>query len=157
MPHTGPLRWALGPLLYQEHTDEEMTSSSSQANSISVIVTMALVKWMISLWISLCGCKKAPQVSKSSTRWTLVAVWHLTRAWEQAKVPFPEDRVCRGPSFSWSCSKEASLAMLSLQSATSIIKGQMGSWIWRVIGSRPEIVYISRQVEHRPKIATLWS
>ena len=108
MPHTGPLRWALGPVLYQEHTDEEMTSSSSQANSISVIVTMALVKWMISLWISLCGCKKAPQVSKSSTRWTLVAVWHLTRAWEQAKVPFPEDRVCRGPSFSWSCSKEAS-------------------------------------------------
>ena len=56
-----------------------------------------------------------------------------------------------------SCSKEALLAMLSLQSDPSIIKGQMGSWIWRVIGSRPEIVYISRQVQHGPKIATLQS
>ena len=123
----------------------------------SVIVTVAVVQWTICLWFSLCWCTRAPQVSKSSKRWTLVAVWHLTRDGAQGKVPSPEDRVCRGPSFSWSCSKEASLAMLSLQSAASVIRGQMGSWIWRVTGSRPEIVYISRPVQHVPTCAALRS
>ena len=45
--------------------------------------------------------------------------------------------------------------MLNFKSAASIIKGQMCSWMWRIIGSRHEIVYISRKVQHVPTIATL--
>ena len=60
-----------------------------------------------------------------------------------------------GPGSAPSCSKEASLAMLSLQSATSIINGQVGNLIWKVIGSTSEIVYIYWQVQHVPTIAIL--
>ena len=60
-----------------------------------------------------------------------------------------------GPGSDPSCSNKASVAMLSFKSAASIIKGQMSSWMWRVIGSRREIVYISRKVRHVPTITTL--
>ena len=60
-----------------------------------------------------------------------------------------------GPGSAPSCSNKASVAMLNFKSAASIIKGQMSSWMWRIIGSRHEIVYISRKVQHVPTIATL--
>ena len=59
------------------------------------------------------------------------------------------------PGSAPSCSNEASVAMLSFESAASIIKGQMSSRMWRAIGSRREIVYISRKVQHVPTIVTL--